>query len=98
MQTIQSRGLTAGSLFKLVFIGLAIPMFLLSFTFGLFSLFGFDVVMFNNEYVYGFTGLFTSIMIGLLLPLVFASMVWVCVILGTWIFTRFHTITLKVKQ
>jgi len=98
MQTIQSKGLSAFSLLKLLFIGLLIPIFVFAFACGIASLFGAQMVMLNNQYVFGWKGLITGAIIGVILPGILSFIFWIIMGLGLWIFTRFSTIKLSIKE
>lgn len=98
MQTIQSKGLSAFSLLKLLFIGLLIPIFVFALACGIASLFGAQTVMLNNQYIFGWKGLITGAIIGVILPGILSFIFWIIMGLGLWIFTRFSTIKLSIKE
>lgn len=98
MQTISCRGLSVGSLFKILFIGLLIPIFLISVIYGVFALFGFDTVTFDGKHVYGIVGLLVALVIGIVLPSIMSAVLWLLILLGVWVYTRFRPITLKLKD
>lgn len=98
MQTIESKGLSKGSLFKLLFTGLFPLIFILGVGCGIAALAGYSTVTLNNQYVFGMKGLITGVIIGLVLPIVMASFMWVIMAIGIWIWTRFKRITLIVKD
>lgn len=98
MQTIQSRGLTAGSLYKLLCCGLFAPIFLFAFGCGIASMLGYSTVSFNGEFVYGVQGMIVSLVIGTVLPVVMAFFLWVVIGFGVWVWTKFKKINLSVKE
>lgn len=98
MQTIKSRGLSAGSLFKLLFFGLLIPLFLFCTACGIASYFGYSTITLNNQFVYGGEGLLAGIIMGLVFPLIMSFILWILISIGLWIWTRFRTIDLTIKE
>lgn len=98
MKTIETRGLSAGSLYKLLFIGLVIPLFFFSLCCGIASLFGYDTVSFNNQYVHGIQGLVVGLVLGIILPAIMSAFLWVPMIIGIWLWTRVKTLTLNLKE
>lgn len=98
MKTITTRGLAAGSLFKLLFLGSFIPFFLFGVLAGIGAFFGQDYVMVNDNYQYGILGLIWGIVIGILLPLLLSALVWILLFIGLWLWTRFKPIDLTYKE
>lgn len=98
MNTIKTHGLTAGSLYKLLYLGSLIPLFLLGLGCGIAAFFGSDTVMFNDHFIYGAQGLIGGIVFGLIFPAIFAAVNWVILVVGLWLWTRFKTIDLKYKE
>src|SRR5579871_2511531 len=98
MKTIETRGLSAGSLYKLLFIGLLPPIFIFSFACGMASLFGYSTVTFNDHYVYGLKGLVTSILLGIFIPIILSAFLWCLISIGVWIWTSIKKINLTLKD
>lgn len=98
MNSINTRGLSAGSLFKLLFFGFLIPVFIWGLGCGIAAYFGYNTVMFNDAYVHGATGFVTGLILGLVLPLILSIVNWVILVIGLWLWTRFKTIDLKFKE
>lgn len=98
MQTIKSRGLSALSLYKLLCCGLFVPIFLFALGCGIASMFGYSTVSFNGEFVYGMQGMIVSVVLGLLLPIFMAFFLWIIIGIGVWLWTRFRTIDLSIKE
>lgn len=73
MERIELNRLTARSVFKVGYfsvLGFALPLALVA---GLLALGGADTVSFNGGYVHGVGGLVAGILIGLILPVIFAA-------------------------
>lgn len=98
MKTIITRGLSAGSLFKLLFFGSFIPLFLLGVISGISAYMGYNAIMLNEQYVYGSTGLLTGIAFGIISPFIFSILMWILLVIGLWLWTRFTTIDLTYKE
>lgn len=98
MNPIKTRGLSAGSLFKLLFCGLIIPLFVFGLICGIAAFFGSDTVSFNDQFVHGGTGLLAGVILGVVLPAVLSAVLWVILEIGLWLWTRFAWITLKFKE
>lgn len=98
MQSIQSRGLTAGSLYKVLCVGLLIPLFILGVAFGIASYFGASVVAQQGVYVYGLKGLVTGMIFGIILPIILSAVLWVVIGVGIFLWTRVKTLTLNIKE
>ena len=98
MKTISTRGLSAGSLYKLLFIGLLTPLFIFGLACGVASFFGYSTVTFNGEHVYGLKGLIVGSIIGITLPVLMAAFLWCLIAFGLWVWTRMKTINLTLKD
>ena len=98
MKTIESKGLSAGSLYKLLFIGLLTPLFIFGLGCGIASYFGYSTVSFNDQHVYGLKGLLTGCVIGIMLPIMMAAFLWCLTAFGIWVWTRFKKINLTLKE
>lgn len=98
MQTIKSRGLSALSLYKLLFCGLFVPIFLFALGCGIASMLGYSTVSFNGEFVYGIQGMIVSAVLGLVLLIFMAFFLWVIIGFGLWLWTRFCSIDLSIKE
>lgn len=98
MQSIESKGLCAGSLFKLLATGLFFPLFIVGVLCGIAALFGSDTVSLNNEYVHGMKGLVVGTLIGLILPVVMGAVLTVFMAPSIWLWTRFKSIKINIKD
>lgn len=98
MNTLETKGLAAGSLYKLLFIGLLIPVGIFGLGCGIASFFGYSTVYLNDVYVYGLKGLIAGGIIGVVLPALMSGFLWIFVGFGLWVWTRVSTITLSIKS
>ena len=99
MKTIITKGLSFGSILKFLYIGLAIPLFLLGVGFGIAAYTGSSIVMLNDTYVYGMKGLLTGVIVfGILLPLLLSISYGIIIFIGQFLWTRFSSFNLTFKD
>lgn len=98
MKEMVTRGLAAGSLYKLLFIGLLIPVFIFSFLCGVASYFGHATVSINGVYVYGLKGLAVGSILGVVLPIILSAFLWCIIGFGVWIWCLMRKITLVIRE
>jgi len=89
------RRIKAGSLFKLVAIGVFSVMVPLFVFIGVLALFGFRTVYVNHQQVYGIAGLFAAIVMAPIFSLVFSVFGWIALYVGIRIFGHFKPITIS---
>lgn len=89
--------IAAGSLFKLIGLGLVCTFVPLTTIMGVFSLFGAQIVKLNGQAVTGITGLLSSPFIGLFIAGIFTLLIGGCIVLGLWIYSLFRPITVLAK-
>ena len=95
---ITSRGIKAGSLYKVLFIGHAFSFGLLMVCMGVFSLFGYETVSIDSVPAVGLKGLLTAVMAAALFAVVLAFINWIFVFTGNWVFTRFRSYDIVVHE
>jgi len=61
---------------------------------GVFALFGFDTVTFNDVHYTGIKGLLVSIPMGIFLALMFTCFIWLFGILGLWVNSHLKGVTI----
>lgn len=99
MNTLQTRGLSAGSLFKFLFCGSLIPFFLFGLVCGIAAFFGHEAVTLNGKYVFGLAGLLGGLAIGVILPGIFSAIFWIIIFIGSRIWSLlFGPLNLKFKD
>lgn len=97
IQELQTKGLTAGSIFKILLLGFLFslgPLFIIA---AICSYFGAQVLTLNGVYVVGLKGLITGIIMAPLFPLLFASIFFIFIAFGLWLYTRFRELNIKIK-
>jgi len=95
---ITSRGITAGSLFKILFIGHAFSFGMLVFLMGVLSFFGYETVLLQGNPVFGVTGLMSGVFTAAIFALLFSFINWVFILFGNWLYTRFLTYEVVVNE
>ena len=91
---ILARRIKAGSLFKLVTIGVFTVMIPLFVFFGVLALFGFKTVNVNHQPVYGFAGLFAAIIMAPIFSLLLSVLGWIVLYIGIRIYGHFKPIAI----
>lgn len=95
---ITAKGLSAGSLYKILFIGHAFSLGLLIVCLGVFSLFGYETVHIEGVPATGLKGLLGAILAAAVFALVFSFLNWLLVFVGNWIYTRFTAYDIVVNE
>jgi hypothetical protein len=95
---ITSRGIRAGSLFKILFIGHAFSFGLVVVLMGIFSFFGYETVFLQGNPVFGITGLMSGIFSAGIFALLFSFFNWVFIFTGNWLYTRFRTYDIVINE
>lgn len=98
MRTFDSYGLSAWSLYKLLYIGLALPLFVFGVGCGIASLLGRSTIQLNGAYVYGFKGLIAGVILGIVLPFILSFFLWMIMSIGILCWTRLGKIRLSIKD
>lgn len=98
LQIIQTKGLSAGSIFKILFIGLLFSLGPLLIIAAICSYFGKHVITLNGIYVFGLKGLITGLVMAPTFPLLFACILFLFISFGIWIYTRFKNLNIKIKS
>jgi len=95
---IRTKRLSGKSLFKLLFIGISVPMAIFIIICGIASLFGAHTVRWNYEPVTGAMGLVASLMMAPFFCIFFAGLMWIFFELGLWVYSWFRTIELELVE
>ncbi len=88
-QVVCVRRLAAGSVFKLLAIGLTFSLVPFSVLAGIMAQFGVGIVIWNGQPLSGFAALIASPFIGLFLALLFSIPLGIACVFGLWLFSRF---------
>jgi len=89
MEKLEFQRMGAGSVYKLVFTGLACGFIPLCILCGIMALFGLNTVTWNGQSVTGPSALVAAPLIGLFLSLLFTALFGSVIALGLWVFSKF---------
>ena len=92
---VRAKKLTKASLFKLLFIGFAIPLFPFMLACGIASAFGANTVTVNNRSVTGIMGLVAALIMYPIFCVIFPSVMWVGYAIGLWVYSKFRKIEVE---
>lgn len=95
---ISAHRLSVGSVYKLWLIGLSASMVPLGVLFGIFAMFGFNTVTWNQQPLHGVAGLIGGPLIGISGSLLFTVILGSAAALGLWLYSKFRPITLRLKN
>ena len=98
MQRVNTGGVGYVCLYKMLLIGHTVIWFLLGVFFGCYSLFGYQTINVNGSFVVGWYGLFTGICLGPMFGFLFATLNWLFLSSGLWVYTRFFNIELSYRE
>lgn len=90
------RRLAAGTVYKIVAIGLACSIIPLSLLTGALAMFGVSTVMLNHRTVTGIAALFLTPLAGAMMVLMLTLLLGSGMALGLWLFSKFRPLTLMV--
>ena len=97
-KTIGVNRLTAGSVYKLVFVGSASFFLPFSLLMGLFALFGAETVRSGDRAITGLGGFLAAPFIGLLFVLLVTVVLGTMMAIGLWVFSLFKPLELGAFQ
>ncbi|CAJ0894291.1 hypothetical protein [Ralstonia flatus] len=95
---IKVKRISAGSMLKLIAIGLYLSIVPLSLLVGVLSLFGIGRVMWNGRPLYGLTALIASPFVGVFLATMLTAIVWAGCSFGLWVFSKYRPIVLELQE
>lgn len=95
-QVLTVRKVRAGTIYKLLFVGLLISFIPLGVFFGITALFGADTVTWNGEHIHGVVALFAGPAISIFVALCFTGFLGSLTSLGLWVFSKVRPIQLRV--
>lgn len=96
--TISLQRLSAGSIYKLWFIGLATTLVPLGLVFGVLAWLGSGTVTWYGQNLQGVPGLLAAPLMGLFMAAAMTLVQGSAVALGLWLFSLFKRITLRAKD
>jgi ABC-type spermidine/putrescine transport system permease subunit II len=94
---ITVQRLSAGTLFKLAGVGLAITLISFSSVMGIFAFFGASTVTWNHQQLTGWSGLIASPFIGAFVAVLFTGILGCCMAFGLWLYSKFRPLKLLAK-
>lgn len=86
----------ASIIYRLMLIGLGIPMLIFSVICGMLGLFGYDMVKWNDQTVHGLIALPVALFSGVFITVLFTAFIGSITCLGLWIYSRFRPLQVKV--
>jgi len=92
------RRLGTGSVFRLAAIGFSCSLIPFALLMGVFALFGFHTVSWNQQPITGVEGLLASPFIGLFLAVLFTIFIGTFLSLGLWIYSKIRPLALQVFE
>lgn len=95
--TMSVQRLSAGTVYKILLVGLAASLVPLGVLFGLLALFGFDTVTWNGQPLHGWRGLLVGPLIGGLMAIMFTAIFGSAAVVGLWLYSKFRPMTLRAK-
>ena len=96
--TVSLKRIKAAIIYRLLLIGLGIPMITFSFVCGVLSLFGFDRVKWNDQPVHGFLAIPAALFSGIFITVLFTVFIGSIACLGLWAYSRFRPLQVKVMD
>lgn len=95
---IRVKRISAGSMLKLIAIGLYLSIVPFSLVVGVLSLFGIGGVMWNGRPLHGVTALVASPFVGVFVATFFTAIVWAACSFGLWVFSKYRPIVLELQD
>jgi hypothetical protein len=87
-RTIVIRRLSTGSVFRLVAAGAFFSLIPLAVCFGILALFGLSTIKWNNQPIYGISGLLVSPLIGTMLAAFLTGFGGLALVFGLWLYSK----------
>ena len=94
MDSLDIKKLSAGTTYKLIFVGSLVGLLPLCLLFGIMGAFGMDTVTWNEQPVTGFKALFVGPLIGVFMSLIFTAIFGSITAMGLWVYSFFKPITI----
>lgn len=95
-QVIMVRQLRAGTIYKLLLIGLLVSIVPLCLAFGVAGFFGADTVKWNGQPIHGAAALMVSPVLGILFAVMCSALGGTLTCIGLWIYSFFRPIRLRI--
>lgn len=98
LETIRTRGLSAGTLFKLLFTGYFFSVGPVILFCGVLSIFGYGTISYDGQVITGLKGFLTSLVMIPVFSLAFALANWILISFGLWVYTRFNFLKIRFRS
>ena len=96
--TITLKRIKAATIYRLLLIDLGIPMISVSSICCALSLFGFNLVKWNDQPVHGFLAIPAALFSGVFITVLFTVFIGSIACLGLWVYSRFRPLQVKVMD
>lgn len=95
METIKVKKISAGTVYKLIAMGLTIGLLPIFLLFGILGAFGMESLTWNEEPVTGIKAIFISPLMAIFMSLLFTAIMGSLTVLGLWILSFFKSISIE---
>jgi hypothetical protein len=95
--SVVTKGLSAGSLYKILFIGNVFSLGPVIVIMGILSLFDLSHIQFGETTLTGIYGFLASLILAIIIPLISALTNWVILGFGLWVYHRFGHLKITYK-
>ncbi|EOZ5674032.1 TPA: hypothetical protein RG697_003193 [Morganella morganii] len=93
--SVNEKQISSAVIYKLMLIGLSIPMMFLSVIFGVMGMFGYGTVLINGEMITGIAALPASLLFGLIFIAIFTIIFGTMIFIGLWCYSKFRPLKIK---
>ena len=90
--------LSAGSIYKIAFVGLLCSFMPLCLFFGVLAMFGFNTITWNGQAIHGLNGFLLSPVIALIGIVLMGAFLGTACAVGLWVFSKFRPLLLSGKN
>ena len=98
MKTVQISKISAGSVYKLIAIGLTVGFLPLFIIFGIMGAFGMEALTWNEESVTGLKALIVGPLMAVFMSLIFTAIIGSITVFGLWIFSFIKPLEIEYKS
>lgn len=98
VREIRIRRLLAGSVFKLVAVGLTCTILPFMLLMGILAMFGASTITWNHQTATGVYGLLAASFFGVVLVLFLTMLLGSCIAFGLWLYSRFRPMVLLLQD
>lgn len=96
--SVNEKQVNPSVIYKLILVGLSIPMIFISLFSGIMGAFGYGTVLVNGELITGIAALPASLLIGLAFIGVFTAVFGTMIFIGLWCYSKFRPLKIKVSD